>query len=109
MVTINDLKFSYSSYDAFNDFINDVKIKAEFDKSWIQMSDLAYFAPELKGISREITLLGKVSGRISDIKGKDPTFRIRCICCNLPPDDHGTNVYLRECFVHKNNLSLYKR
>jgi hypothetical protein len=71
-----DLSFKYKNYRAFKDFINEVKIKAEFDKSQVEMSDIAYFAPQLKGIYRNITVTGKVSGKISDLKGKDMQIRL---------------------------------
>lgn len=71
-----DLSFKYSNYRAFKDFINKVKIKAEFDNSLVEMSDIAYFAPQLKGIYRNITISGKVSGKVSDLKGKDMDLKL---------------------------------
>lgn len=71
-----DLSFKYKSYRAFKDFINQVKIKAAFDQSKVEMSDIAYFAPQLKGIYRNITISGKVSGKISDLKGKDMDLKL---------------------------------
>ncbi|MCX6296505.1 MAG: hypothetical protein NTX97_10640, partial [Bacteroidetes bacterium] len=71
-----DLSFKYDNYRAFQDFIDAVKIKAEFDHSHVEMSDIAYFAPQLKGIYRNITLTGKVSGTVSDLKGKDMELKI---------------------------------
>ncbi|HLC83209.1 MAG TPA: hypothetical protein VJI69_05225, partial [Bacteroidia bacterium] len=71
-----DLSFKYPNYRAFKDFINKVKIKAEFDNSQVEMSDIAFFAPQLKGIYRNITISGKVSGKISDLKGKDMDMKL---------------------------------
>ncbi len=71
-----DLSFKYKNYRAFKDFINQVKIKAEFDHSSLEVSDIAYFAPQLKGIYRNITISGKVSGKISDLKGKDMDLKL---------------------------------
>lgn len=65
-----DLKFSYSRYDDYNHFIDKVKFLAEFDRSHLELSDIAYFAPDLHGIYRNLTISGKVSGKVSDIKGK---------------------------------------
>jgi hypothetical protein len=69
-VISTDLSFKYPNYRAFKDFINAVKINAEFDHSHIELSDIGYFAPQLKGIYKNITLSGKVSGKINDLKGK---------------------------------------
>jgi hypothetical protein len=71
-----DLTFKYEGYRAFKDFIDKVKIKAEFDHSHLELSDIAYFAPELKGIYRNITISGKISGKISDLKGKDMNLKL---------------------------------
>ena len=71
-----DLNFKYKGYRAFKDFIYAVRIKAEFDHSHIEISDIAYFAPQLKGIYRNITISGKVSGKISDLKGKDMNLKL---------------------------------
>lgn len=71
-----DLSFRYPGYFAFKDFINKVKIKAEFDHSQLELSDIAYFAPQLKGIYRNITISGKVSGKVSDLKGKDMDIKL---------------------------------
>jgi hypothetical protein len=71
-----DLTFKYDGYRAFKDFINQVKIKAEFDHSRLELSDIAYFAPQLKGIYRNITVSGKISGKVSDLKGKDMDLKL---------------------------------
>jgi hypothetical protein len=64
-----DLSFKYSRYRDFLDFIHKVKLKAEFDHSVLEMSDLAYFAPALKGLYKSIVITGKVSGKVSDLRG----------------------------------------
>lgn len=71
-----DLSFRYKGYKAFKDFINKVRIKSGFDHSHIAVSDIAYFAPQLKGINRNITISGKISGKISDLKGKDMEIKL---------------------------------
>jgi hypothetical protein len=66
-----DLTLKYNDYDDLNQFIDSVRIKAAFDKSKLELSDIAYFAPELKGLFQALTISGKVSGKISDLKGKN--------------------------------------
>ncbi|MCE3278539.1 MAG: hypothetical protein K0S44_730 [Bacteroidetes bacterium] len=65
-----DLSFKYDQYSDFNNFINKVKLSAEFDQSVLEMNDLAYFAPGLKGLYKAITVTGKVTGKVSDLRGK---------------------------------------
>jgi hypothetical protein len=66
-----DLSFKYKRYRDFNDFIDKVRLSAEFDHSELEMNDLAYFAPGLKGLYKSITITGKVSGKVSDLRGKN--------------------------------------
>ncbi len=71
-----DLTFKYPNYRAFKDFINLVKFNAEFDKTQLELSDIAYFAPQLKGVFRNVQISGKVSGKVSDLKGKDMEIKL---------------------------------
>jgi hypothetical protein len=71
-----DLTFKYDTYRDFKDFINRVKFKAAFDKSILQMSDIAFFADELKGIDEQIDITGKISGTVADLRGKALDFKI---------------------------------
>lgn len=66
-----DLTFKYNRYQCFNDFIDSVKLSAEFNQSILEISDLAFFAPGLKGLYKSVTVTGKVSGKISDLRGKN--------------------------------------
>ncbi|MBI3503005.1 MAG: translocation/assembly module TamB domain-containing protein [Bacteroidetes bacterium] len=63
--------FSYNHYDDFNHFIDSIKIKSQFNSSNIEMADIAYFAHDLFGMKKRIFFNGKVSGRVSDLKGKN--------------------------------------
>lgn len=66
-----DLTFKYDHYRDFNDFINKVSITTGFDHSLVEMSDIAFFAPALKGIINKLVVSGKVSGKINDLRGKN--------------------------------------
>ncbi|MBI4931990.1 MAG: translocation/assembly module TamB domain-containing protein [Bacteroidetes bacterium] len=68
---IASIFFKYKTYDDFNDFVNKVKMKAQFKSSNIEMADIAYFSDELYGIKRRVFLNGDVSGKVSDLKGKN--------------------------------------
>ncbi len=66
---LHKLKFSYNDIKAFQDFINDVKLEADFDSSGVFVfNDLGYFSQELKGINEKFIFKGKVEGIISDFK-----------------------------------------
>ncbi|HET6227119.1 MAG TPA: translocation/assembly module TamB domain-containing protein [Bacteroidia bacterium] len=66
-----DLTFNYEQYRDYYDFIDKVKMKAQFNHSKLGLYDIAYFAPELKGINEKLTVTGKVNGKVNDIRGKD--------------------------------------
>ncbi|MCW3083014.1 MAG: hypothetical protein JWP12_380 [Bacteroidetes bacterium] len=65
-----DLTFKYKRYRDFLSFIDNVRMTAVFDHSQLEMSDLAYFAPDLKGVYKNVSVTGKVSGKVSDLRGK---------------------------------------
>ena len=66
-----DLTFNYSRYRDYYDFIDKVKMKAQFNHSKLDLCDIAYFAPELKGIHKKLIITGKATGKVNDIRGKD--------------------------------------
>lgn len=66
-----DLTFSYERWRDFTDFINKVKLKAEFNHSHIEMNDISYFAPQLKGLYRNLNVSGQINGKINDLRGKN--------------------------------------
>lgn len=73
-----DLKFDYQTWDDYNDFVNKVKLKAEFkDSTHIHSSDIAAFAPELNGLKETLYLKGKVNGYVSDLNLSDATLKYR--------------------------------
>jgi hypothetical protein len=69
-----DLSFSYKHYGDYYDFIDKVKMKAQFNHSKVGMEDIAYFAPELKGMNKLLTVSGKVNGKVNDLRGNDMTI-----------------------------------
>lgn len=68
---IANLLFRYNTYDDFNDFVNQVRIKAQFNSSNIEMADIAYFTDELYGIKKRVFLNGDVSGKVNDLRGRN--------------------------------------
>ncbi len=66
----SDLNFKYNEYAAFRNFIEDVKMKVTFKRTKLQMSDLAYFAPQLWGMRKEVAISGKVRGSVDKLKAR---------------------------------------
>lgn len=71
----SDLKgtymMSYDSLEQFSDFLNQVMLHGEFDHALLNLSDIAYFAPELEGIDKEIDITGNAKGTISNLRGRN--------------------------------------
>lgn len=62
---------SYDSLEQFNDFLNQVVLHTQFNHAVLNLSDIAYFAPELEGIDKEINITGSAKGTISNLRGND--------------------------------------
>jgi hypothetical protein len=60
---------------AWSDFINRVRFDMIFDNSVLQTSDLAYFISPLTGIDETVRLSGRVSGTVSELKGRKINIR----------------------------------
>ncbi len=108
-----DLSFTYSNYNALNDFIDSVKINAEFNHSHLELNDISYFSPELKGLYKNITISGKISGKISDLKGKkmqlqlaDNTDFVGDIALTGLPNIEETFIYLNVIKLTTNYTDL---
>ncbi|MFZ6052252.1 translocation/assembly module TamB domain-containing protein [Halocola ammonii] len=70
--TINgQIGFEYETYRGWNNFVSEVEMNHNFEQSTLQMSDLAYFAPELKGLQKELEIDGKFKGVVENLKGRD--------------------------------------
>ena len=67
------MKFAmfYSSVKDFQDFVNKVKLGADFSRAKISMQDIAYFAEALDGMNNMLSLGGKVYGSINDLHTKE--------------------------------------
>ncbi len=66
-----DLTFKYDHYRDFYDFVNKVWMKADFNHSNVELGDIAYFAPELRGADKNLIVSGKISGKVNDLRGKN--------------------------------------
>jgi hypothetical protein len=67
--TISDtIIFRYNGHGALNDFVNKVKIHANFTKTIIDPKDLDFFAPGVNRITQPLTLSGEFNGKVEKFK-----------------------------------------
>jgi hypothetical protein len=66
-----DINFAYDDFSDFNSFISDIRIRSVFDQSLISSEDIAFFAPEVKGMSRTVRLHGDIKGTVDQLRAKD--------------------------------------
>jgi len=60
--------FDYDNYDELSDFITEVEMRGKVKRSSLSLSELAYFAPELKGFETQISLKGDVKGTVDNMR-----------------------------------------
>lgn len=66
-----NVNFVYDDFSDFNNFISDIRFQSEFDNSLISSDDIAFFAPEVTGLSRTIRLNGKINGTVDQLRAKE--------------------------------------
>jgi hypothetical protein len=67
----NSFTMSYSDMSDMADFLHKVQMTANFDGTYIDSDDLAFFAPALSTWNKKIRMKGKVKGTVDDLIGKD--------------------------------------
>lgn len=67
----NYFAMHYPSINSMKDFIHAVKLDANFRNSTIQSEDLAFFAPELRGLNKTLRISGKAKGTIDDLSAEN--------------------------------------
>lgn len=58
-------------WGSFNAFTTEVPLRLDLAPSRLNFSDIAWFAPELRGIDFPMSVSGKVRGTISELKGRE--------------------------------------
>lgn len=69
-----DMEFSYTSWEAYSDFLNQVKIKAEIRPSEMDLSEIGAFASELYDMKDKVKFEGLVKGTVNNFKVRDFRF-----------------------------------
>jgi len=65
-----DLEFDYPAYHAFNDFLDSVYINSRLRPCELDMRDIVFFAPEIKGMNQVFGIAGNLKGTVTSFKGK---------------------------------------
>lgn len=71
-----DLRFEVASIDDFDYFDTRVPMQHEFREAKLNMNDLSYFAPELRGMDQPVIINGTVKGTVSNLKGRKLTLTL---------------------------------
>jgi len=72
---IGQIGFDYPTYRSWNNFVSEVEMNHDFQQSTLEMADLAFFAPELQGLQKELEIDGRFKGLVKNLKGRDLNIR----------------------------------
>ena len=71
IINLSEFELRTDSSGSFRNFVDDVNIKIIFEKSLISTHELHYFLPFPKEINETIWLSGKISGSVSELRGRN--------------------------------------
>lgn len=63
-------EMKFSGFDDFNDYINKVRMKANFKDSHLASRDISYFSPQLSKMNLDIDVDGQITGLVNNLKAK---------------------------------------
>lgn len=69
-----DLTFTYDSLADFDEFTHNIHWAVSFRRSNLSFTDVAFFAPELKGMDKTVQVDGSFKGTVNRFKGKNVTL-----------------------------------
>jgi len=68
---LKKLKFSYADFDAFSNFLTDVKMNVQIsDSTILNLKDLSYFVPDMKGYKENVKLYANVQGTVDQLSAR---------------------------------------
>jgi hypothetical protein len=65
--------FLYTDWNAYVDFLNKVTIRAQIQPSIFDMTDITYFAPDIRQMQNRFHFSGNIRGTVSNFKAHDFT------------------------------------
>ena len=66
-----DLRFDYNKWNAFNYFLDSIRINAKIAPSQLDMRDIVSFAPGIYGMNEIFDFSGNIRGPVSSFSAKD--------------------------------------
>ncbi len=112
-----DLSLNYKNTKSFNELINSIKIKSNIKPSSVNLNDIAYFIPEMKGMNNKIKISAYIYGNLKDLKirklillyGKSTRFWSD-ITLNGLPDIKETYIHtsIKEFAINQKDLQTFK-
>ena len=66
-----DIRFMYEAPQDMQEWVEEVDMHGDLDRSRLASEDLAFFVEELDGIGRTLDLRGKVRGKVSELRLKE--------------------------------------
>lgn len=66
-----DFAFRYDSFKSYKDFVDSVHFDVNFRTTQLDMKDIQFYVPSLKGMDNNLVLNGKVKGPIQNMHLKD--------------------------------------
>lgn len=110
------LRLEYDSVGAFSNFIAEVTIHANMNKTILGLGDLRYFVPTLPDIQDELVITGSFTGPVSEIKTDEFILRLgkktevfgSFLLDGLPKlEDTYINITLQNSTIDTQDLSPY--
>jgi len=71
ILNIDQVKISVNSPESFKNFEEEVRLNIILDKSLVSTTELKYFIPSLDSLNATINISGKVTGTISELRGRN--------------------------------------
>ncbi|WP_225871371.1 translocation/assembly module TamB domain-containing protein [Pedobacter cryotolerans] len=68
-------QMKFTKMKDFNDFVNKVRMNADFKNSHISSSDIAFFTPALKKMKLEIDIDGEITGLVNNLKARNLSLK----------------------------------
>jgi hypothetical protein len=109
--------FDFKDWTAFNSFDDEVIFDAFLAPSTINLADISYFAPDLKGMSDRVALSGKVSERLRNLTltdlhlrfGRSSYVKGNLVLPDFRLGDKGKlNEFVRSAYISVQDLARLK-
>ncbi|MDR2887091.1 MAG: translocation/assembly module TamB [Bacteroidales bacterium] len=71
VIDMPTLELLGDSSGSFSNFVENVRLRINLNNSLISTSDLMYFVPALRPVNEAIQLSGRISGTISELRGRN--------------------------------------